>query len=470
VALRAHERRLQLIVSRLPVLLWSTDPELRINSLTGAGIEPSDPETMSRLSLTVPELLGTTPEEDDALRLALRGQSVTFDTVHDRRDLRVYIEPLRDEQGTVTGTVGIAFDRTDEKRAEQANAQLLEQLHDAAEEWRETFDSIQAPIVLVDSGPAISRMNAAALAHSRFGEYQDAIGKPVAEAGETAIWKDIDAIVRAASTHRSGISLQGVDHDGRHWDLLASPARHDQVIVIATEVTELVRMQERLRRTERMSEMGALVAGVAHEVRNPLFGISATLDAFEARFGAAQFSGYVTALRDQVDRMSQLMHELLEYGRPLAATLEPACISAVVTAAAGSTSALARQREVTIDNHIPPEVTRVNMDRPRMLQVFENLLTNAIQHSGAGGAVEISCVVDAQAVSILVEDRGPGFNEGDLSRVFEPFFTRRRNGTGLGLSLVRRIVEEHNGSVVASNREGGGATVLVSLPVAGADA
>ena len=470
LALREHERRLQLIVSRLPVLLWSTDAELRLNSLTGAGFEQSRPQTMSLLSLTVHDLLGAMPGEEEELRPALQGHSVTFDTVHGDRDLRVYIEPLRDEQGTVTGTVGIAFDRTDEKRAERANAQLLEQLHDAAEEWRETFDSIHAPIVITDSTLSICRMNAAALAQSRFTEYRDAIGKPAAEVGETSIWKDIDAISRAASSHRSGISLQGVDHDGRHWDLLASPARHDQVIVIATEVTELVRMQERLRRTERMSEMGALVAGVAHEVRNPLFGISATLDAFEARFGAEQFSGYVTALREQVDRMSQLMHDLLEYGRPLAATFERACVSGVVVSAIASTNALARQQEVRIDNRMPAEVAKVAMDRPRMLQVFENLITNAIQHAPAGTAVEISCVADADAVGILVEDRGPGFREGDLARVFEPFFTRRRNGTGLGLSLVRRIVEEHNGSVLATNRDGGGAAVLVSLPVAGENA
>jgi len=466
-ALQRSERRLQLMVSRLPVLLWSTDAELRINSLTGAGFGQSSERLMDALSLTVRDLFGGA-DPLEGPELALRGESVTFETIEHGRDVRVHIEPLRDEHGTVTGTVGIAFDRTKEKLAENAHAELLEQLHDAAEEWRETFDSIQAPIVIVGRDVAICRMNASALAHSRFDHYEQALGQPVAGPGETSIWKEVDAIARAAAEHQAGISLQGVDHDGRYWDLLASRSRGGQVIVIATEVTELMRMQDKLRRTERMSEMGALVAGVAHEVRNPLFGISATLDAFEARFGREQFTGYVDALREQVERMSQLMHELLEYGRPLAATLEPSCIAGVVTSAISSTAPLARQRGVTIDSSVPPEVASVKMDRPRMLQVFENLITNAIQHSPVGSTIEVSHMVDGQTVSILVEDRGPGFRDSDFSRIFEPFFTRRRDGTGLGLSLVRRIVEEHNGHVIATNRAGGGASLAVILPVAGA--
>jgi signal transduction histidine kinase len=212
------------------------------------------------------------------------------------------------------------------------------------------------------------------------------------------------------------------------------------------------------------------VAGVAHEVRNPLFGISATLDAFENKHNAEQFRDYISALREQVERMSQLMHELLEFGRPLAAVLEPACIAVVVNTGVAAAGSLAATLGVTIRSSVPPSLVLVPMDRPRMLQVFDNLLANAIQHSKSGGIVEVSAEVspDGQAVLILVEDRGPGFQPADLPRLFEPFFTRRRGGTGLGLSLVRRIVEEHNGTVVAANREGGGASMAVTLPVAGA--
>jgi PAS domain S-box-containing protein len=472
-ALRDREQRLQLIVARLPVILWSTDAELRVNSLTGAGFAAGSSGTMGVLGLTLDELIGKPPAASKkTLGAAMEGQTVTFDTKRERRDLRVHIEPLRDERGNITGTVGIAFDTTEERRAARANRRLLGQLERSAEEWRNTFDSIQAPLVIVDQHGHVSRMNAAALQLSRFDDYSPAIGTPVQELGENAIWNDIAAIASASATHHQAIALQGGDRDGRAWDLLASPAARRHTIVIASDVTELVRMQERLLRTERMSEMGALVAGVAHEVRNPLFGISATLDAFENKHNAEQFRDYIGALREQVERMSQLMHELLEYGRPLAAVLEPACIAVVVNTGVAAAGSLAATHGVTVRSSVPPSLVQVPMDRPRMLQVFDNLLANAIQHSKNGGIVEVSAevVTDGQSVRILVEDRGPGFQPADLPRLFEPFFTRRRGGTGLGLSLVRRIVEEHNGTVTATNREGGGASMLVTLPVVDAGA
>lgn len=465
-ALRDRERRLELIVARLPVILWSTDAELRLTSLTGSGFETIT-DWSSGLALTLSDLLGEpppAPEENPAD--ALRGHRVTYETRLGDRDMRVHVEPLRDESGAIVGTVGIAFDTTEERRAAAAHAELLEQLHDAAAEWRETFDSITAPLVLVDRQGRVGRMNRAALEMSRYDEYRDAIGQPVSSLGEAAIWNDIGALARASSEASGAMAVQGVDHEGRYWDLLASPTARRQTIIIASEVTELARMQEKLRRAERMSEMGALVAGVAHEVRNPLFGISATLDAFEHRFGTEQFRGYIEALREQVDRMSTLMHELLEYGRPIATVMQADCIANVVHAAVTSTAVRARQSSVTIDCRLPRTLVPVKMDRPRMLQVFDNLILNAIQHSPPGSTIEITERVADSTVSIVIEDRGTGFRDEDLGRIFEPFFTRRRGGTGLGLSIVRRIVEEHNGRVTAANREGGGATMTVTLPVA----
>jgi len=229
---------------------------------------------------------------------------------------------------------------------------------------------------------------------------------------------------------------------------------------------------ESLRRNETMSQLGSLVAGVAHEVRNPLFGISATLDAFEARFGQSrEHARYVSMLRREVTRLNTLMHGLLTYGRPPSTELYPCTLSGVLQEAVEATSALAAEREASVVLCVQPELPRVTMDPGRLAQVFQNLLANALQHSPLGGTVRLlvrRLGDDASTrVECVVMDQGAGFPAEDLSHVFEPFFTRRHGGVGLGLSIVQRIVEEHRGTVSVGNGPDGGAEVRVCLPVGG---
>ncbi|QRN98399.1 PAS domain S-box protein [Archangium violaceum] len=231
--------------------------------------------------------------------------------------------------------------------------------------------------------------------------------------------------------------------------------------------------QDSLRRNETLSLMGALVAGVAHEVRNPLFGISATLDAFEARFGQSrEHVPYVSMLRREVSRLHQLVHGLLTYGRPPSTELHPCTLSSVLDEAVSVTAALAHEREVHVEVRVAPDLPRIPMDPGRLAQVFQNLLANALQHSPHGGTVRLiarrSPDEEATRVECLVMDQGPGFSPEDLPHVFEPFYSQRPGGVGLGLSIVQRIVEEHRGSVSVGNRPEGGAEVRVCLPAEGA--
>jgi signal transduction histidine kinase len=234
---------------------------------------------------------------------------------------------------------------------------------------------------------------------------------------------------------------------------------------------EQARLQASLGRSERMAVMGSLVAGVAHEVRNPLFGMSSTLDAFEARFGARQeFQPYLRMLRGELNRLSELMRELLEYGRPTSVDLSPDRIDGVIAEAIHACEPLAKRTNVEIVNHIRQAFPPVLMDRRRLLQALQNLFENALQHSSSGGIVEVAAqtVRDENAVWIdcVIRDSGPGFPPDDLQRIFEPFFTRRRGGTGLGLSIVQRIVEEHHGAISAGNRPEGGGVMAMRLPLA----
>jgi signal transduction histidine kinase len=223
---------------------------------------------------------------------------------------------------------------------------------------------------------------------------------------------------------------------------------------------------DQLRRSEGMTAMGQLVAGVAHEVRNPLFGMTATLDAMERRFGMQEGGEpFLRALRRELDRLNLLMRDLLEYGKPPALQLTTDSLGTVVALAVRSCTPIAELASVHVESAVGPDVGELPMDPGRLAQVFKNLIENAIQHSPPGSKVRIESTLGATEAAVSVLDSGPGFRNEDLPRIFEPFFSRRRGGTGLGLSIVQRIVEQHRGRIEVKNRREGGASVSVFLPV-----
>ncbi len=243
-----------------------------------------------------------------------------------------------------------------------------------------------------------------------------------------------------------------------------------RVISVARDITQRKEMEEALRRSETMSAMGALVAGVAHEVRNPLFGMSALLDAYAEEMTTPDLQELSGGLRQQISRLTQLMRELLEFGRPVQITPAPDSLPDLVREVIQSRAQEAARANVTLRSTIEPSLPPTPMDRSRLRQVFENVIDNALQHSPAVRTITVGATTVVQAdrswLECTVEDDGSGFQQADLGRVFEPFFTRRERGIGLGMSIVQRIVEEHGGRVTAGNRLQGGAVITMRLPVA----
>lgn len=238
---------------------------------------------------------------------------------------------------------------------------------------------------------------------------------------------------------------------------------------ITRDISKLVELQESLRRTEMMSALGTLVGGVAHEVRNPLFSMTATLDAFEEAFSDhGEYQEYLQVLRNELQRLTNLMQDLLEYGKPASSEVLPNNISEVIQTAVELVMPLAEQTNTKITTSVPTPLPLVFMDKNRLVQVFQNLLDNAIRHSPVNAEVSVTVVSFKEEGSYwldcTVQDCGPGFQPADLQKIFEPFFSRRHNGTGLGLSIVQRIVGQHGGRVIAGNHPQGGAVMTIRLP------
>ncbi len=236
------------------------------------------------------------------------------------------------------------------------------------------------------------------------------------------------------------------------------------------DVTPRKVAEEALRDRERLAAIGTLVAGVAHEVRTPLFSMSATLDACEGQLSKPRVQQeLVSRLRSQVQRLSNLMSDLLDYARPPRLELASGGVDDIVRRAVRSCAALAEQAGVRVCEDLARDLPNVNRDAGRLEQVLQNLLANALQHAPRASCVRVTArpvAVPRRGITLAIEDEGPGLDEDDLARVFEPWFTRRKGGTGLGLSIVRRIVQEHGGDVAVANGPGGGAVFSVFLPQA----
>jgi PAS domain S-box-containing protein len=380
-----------------------------------------------------------------------------------------------------TARLTLARNVSAERAATAERERLQAAVERAALEWQRTFDAVEHALLVFDTGLRVVRLNrpAAALVGGR--EPHELAGLRLGELGAGEPWPTAARLLATAAASRApepGDAREGPG--GKAWTLTASlsPAGErgeERLILVIAEVTRLVELQDSLRRNETMAAMGSLVAGVAHEVRNPLFGISATLDTLEREYGGqpryARFGG---VLRSQLERLKQLTEDLLDYGKPPALRLAEVRALSLVRVAVRSCDALARQQGVGVVEEVAENLPPLCVDGGRIQQVVENLLANAIQHSPRGGVVRVAAELarrepgaEATTLCLVVEDQGPGVSVDDAAQLFEPFFSRRKGGTGLGLSIVRRIVEAHGGEVTFENLARG-ARFRVSLPLAGA--
>jgi PAS domain S-box-containing protein len=374
--------------------------------------------------------------------------------------------PVFDATGEVAYVLGTGTDVTDRRRLEA-------DLRRAAIEWRETFDGLPLGVVVVDAEGRIVRANRTAVEYSGRTSWRELIETPLAALGPGEPWAALGELAQAL--HGGAPAAREVSDpltrvtwvvSGR--TLGADGDSAGRAVLNFQDVTETVHLKEQLRQSETMAEIGSIVAGVAHEVRNPLFSISATLDAFESRFGRTEgFERYLSVLRGEIVRLTTLMRDLLDFGRPSRPDFAECRMEEVVEAAVSACTPLARRKSVEITWPRGRAAFPVLADRARVTQVLQNLIENAVHFSPQGGRVEVALALagdgEERWVECTVRDSGPGFDPADLPRLFEPFFTRRRGGTGLGLSIVKRIIYDHGGEIAAENHPSGGAVVRVRL-------
>ena len=240
------------------------------------------------------------------------------------------------------------------------------------------------------------------------------------------------------------------------------------VITIGQDLTLLRSLQDAAEHAERLAGIGRLVAGVVHELNNPLTAVSMYSDVLVERLAAAGHDpadvDKLRAIKEAGSRIQRLARDLVTYAKPSGGRTEPVDLASVVDEAARLAKSALKERSAVLLKHVEP-VPTVDANRPSLVQVVVNLVTNAAQAIPEGGHVTVGLGTAGARVRITVSDDGPGMAPDVAARAFEPFFTTRPGvGIGLGLAIVQGIVARHGGTVELDSAEGRGTTVSVLLP------
>ncbi len=243
-------------------------------------------------------------------------------------------------------------------------------------------------------------------------------------------------------------------------------------------VRERRNLEERVHRSERLAALGTLAAGIAHEINNPLATISVSAEALVERItGGPDEVAYLLAIEEEALRCRDIIGDLSDLARGGSLDREPVDLRLLVDDAMRIIERNSSLPPAKVINEVTDNLPLVSADRGKLLQILVNLLRNGIEASGvedkegAQGQVTVSARISGGSLSLLVADNGRGISPKRLDRIFDPFYTEKETGVGLGLSLCHRIAELHGGSLTA--RSGGvdrGSTFTLRVPVEGEDA
>lgn len=346
--------------------------------------------------------------------------------------------------------------------------------------WEAAFDAIAEPVLLVESGHRVLRANRAALAALRelapgceAERCRALCGTPEAGGAEPCALGE--ALARGAPQRRERRGVFGQRERATlvsSYPLAVAAGAAPRVLQIHRDVSQERELQHELLRTEQLSTLGKIAAGVAHEIRNPLAAITHSVSVLRQGLELEpEERELIEIVLEESRRVNRIVSDFLSFARPAAGEFAPGRLEALVD----STARLLRKDprcsdgvELLVD--CEPELPAVVLDRDRIRQVVWNLLLNAVQAAGPRGrvcvAVRRAASDGAEGVLVEVADSGAGIPAELGERVFDPFATTKPNGTGLGLSLARHIVELHSGWIRAERSAQGGALLRFWLPIA----
>src|SRR3954466_6712963 len=346
------------------------------------------------------------------------------------------------------------------------------------------FNAIQEGIIVTDAKGRITYLNDAAC--ELFGlEGGNSIGKRLDERvrgldwkllsqSEGAVSRDIEIFYPANRFLNFYIVPLLIERREEKNDgsTASRPANNEPVghAIILRDITESRRSTEKTIESERFNALTLLAAGVAHEIGNPLNSLHIHLQLMERRVRRLdgkvkeELEEAIAISRAEITRLDSIVTQFLHAIRPSKPVLHPENVNSIVDEALRFFAPEIADRDIVVEAELRPDLPLIELDRDQMKQAFYNVIKNSFEAMKRRGILRIRTDLDDTHVRISFTDTGGGMSAESLSRVFEPYFTTKSSGSGLGLLIVRRIVREHGGEMAIESNEGKGLTLTIRLP------
>ncbi len=335
------------------------------------------------------------------------------------------------------------------------------------------FNTILEGVIVTDPRGRIIYLNRAACGF--FGiDAEKSLGQPL---GSVVLGLEWDALNGAEIVNRD---LEVFYPENRLLNFYVVPLMSDEAeagnrelaggAIILHDITRTRRATQETIEGERFSALTLLAAGVAHEIGNPLNSLDIHLQLMRRQVGKlpakhrAALEESVAVARGEVARLDHIITQFLRAVRPQPLEVRPVDINRIVEETLAFLAAEIQDRDILVESDLDPRLPPIDLDGEQIKQAFYNVSRNAFQAMKSGGILRIATSSDETHVSVAFADSGGGIAPENISRIFEPYFTTKSDGNGLGLLIVRRIVRAHGGEVVIESSPGRGLTLTIRLP------
>ena len=355
---------------------------------------------------------------------------------------------------------------------------ILKKLSQAYAESSESRDYLRSLLDSLDSGIVVIAQDGKIETVSRsFRKLTGLDGKPDADQNFKEVFQESPALVEKIEQ-----GLENPDQMGRYqsrielgneklFDVFASLLLISDeprgMILVFVDVTEKARAQAELRRNRALTAVGQMTAQIAHEIKNPLGSIRFATEVLKRRGPIAEADAETIAVIDRsVDHLARVVTELSDFARPKELRRTEVNVNNLLDDSLPMLADRLSAKRVGIERHYSPDLPDGNFDVTELKKLFLNLIINAIDASEPGGRIELRTRVNGErGIMVDIVDYGAGMDKETLRRLFEPFYTTKEKGTGLGMAIAKKITELHKGDLVIKSKKGEGTTATVRLPI-----